>query len=478
MNSFEQHVARSKAHILFGKAIDVLEQLDGDCFPTVTSDDVRGHLLNILRTLRDPDLIGGADPVLLYQQAVQFQEYVSILAASSIEHISWPLVGYCDQIWEEHFGTDSPRVFYSTTQQNNYFLVKFSEKLKNQLITVLPKSQIQTLFDGKAFYCLQLASVEDENLPLYAIIGHEFGHALFHKNADEYEEVALQAYESQLAVSFQMSIQKHSGTPLLEDENTRIDKLLSRIYVKLATELFSDMVAALLMGPAYLLALHETGWGTRKNLFRVALSPNGNWLEAHPSHQFRQSCLHKTLDLDVFCSDLLKKKKNPELEKALGFLKESTTESEDDRVGVDSPENPDTAIIRHCLQENIVKVKESLQGTVIEFRKLHEKRHGGSNQSFSSDNIHALLERFSHHILPNIIPDGSPLGTPAEFADILNAAALERFEALEGCDLQKDDSQKRIGVVERLTAKALEVSFVQKEYLKWKKEDTAHGRTQ
>ena len=84
------------------------------------------------------------------------------------------------------------------------------------------------------------------------------------------------------------------------------------------------------------------------------------------------------------------------------------------------------------------------------------------------EDIAALLSRLEHDILPNIIPDGTLLGKAADFAAILNASALFRIQLLASDIGDYKVLLEQTGKIERLTAKAFEVSFVQNKYNKWK----------
>ena len=90
----------------------------------------------------------------------------------------------------------------------------------------------------------------------------------------------------------------------------------------------------------------------------------------------------------------------------------------------------------------------------------------------SDEEVSALLLRLAHNVLPNIVPDGTLLGVPATFATILNACALCRANLLLKRDAAKgpDDVHRELQKLERLTAKAFEVSYVQKQYSIWRKD--------
>lgn len=90
-------------------------------------------------------------------------------------------------------------------------------------------------------------------------------------------------------------------------------------------------------------------------------------------------------------------------------------------------------------------------------------------QPVSADDVTELLRRLEADILPNIIPDGSLLGRPATFSTILNAAAIYRIKLLlfRATASPTDAVYRDLQKLERLTAKAFEVSYVQREFKAW-----------
>lgn len=470
MSGVENQAARSKASSLFSKAVELLEQIDRDSFPSDTSEDIRILLIQVLDKLRDSGVVAPADPILLYQKALGLQSFVSLLSNSSVEHISWPLVGHCDQMWEMFFGNVGPRIFYSTTQAHNYTIFSFSGHLRSFLEGVIPKIEIDALLRDREFYCLQLASAEDENLPLSAIIGHEFGHALFDKYSQELNEILETNFINH---SKKLLESLFTGTPgLLLEERSQLHSLLVGIFKRFAEELFCDLIGILLMGPAFLMALQEMSWGVSKALFEIELSPRIALIPAYPSFQFRLSCLREASNLESFCKEM-RKSGNDDLNIILDFLLSSVKELKMDRVLVKPSGNSVASQIQKCLANNLDVTKNILEETLKDFEEKIRKLCLNSDEPVSSANVIALHERFECHILPNIIPNDTLLGEPARFVDILNAASLERLRVLSKYS-EGDESGKLIGVVERLTAKSLEVSFIQKEYFEW--EQTGNKR--
>jgi|ERR1035437_168590 hypothetical protein len=170
--------------LILAKSLALLEktkrrvgQIDGAEFPTPSSELARKILEEALSALAEKISWSVMDPEVLYSCCISIQAFVEQLEASNSAHISWPLVSCCDEIWKKFFPNDDAQVFYSVTTDYNYAISRFSSRLQRLFESVLTDAQIKKIVGGKNLYCLQLASLEDANLPLYANIGHEFGHA-------------------------------------------------------------------------------------------------------------------------------------------------------------------------------------------------------------------------------------------------------------------------------------------------------------
>src|SRR3954469_10250913 len=182
----ESDAILSKSLSLIEKTIVSLRRVDQWEFPTgQASETARQLLVDALLQLREPANLTAIDSAVLYNRLFSLQELAAVVERSSTARISWPLVSYCDLFWKQLFPTSSPKIFYALTPEHTYSILRFSTKLAKDLNGLLPQNKIDDLVRGRELYCLQLASSEDDNLPLYANIGHEFGHAVYdHHDAD------------------------------------------------------------------------------------------------------------------------------------------------------------------------------------------------------------------------------------------------------------------------------------------------------
>jgi hypothetical protein len=475
----EQKAILSKCLSLIQKTTASLRQVDRWQFPTDASDVARDLLLRALSALADPINLEQMDPAVLYNCLFRLRELARLVETSSTGSISWPLVSYCDEIWQRLFRTQRPRIFYSLTEEYNYLISPFSGLLSSYLQGLLPKSRIEALVGGQEFYCLQLAAAEDGNLPLYAVIGHEFGHAMF----DHRENEILQILARQLDAGL-------SAIPadLRRKELAQADRRLTQTWLVLrsiAEELFCDLIGSLLMGPAFFLSLYEIHWGkSNRGMWNGDLHHIEQLIRAHPGTLFRMHCAKRWTQLDSFCSKLATAQVgsaslSPEgLAESLNRLKTLPVAHDGDRVFLHPESDQDADAIAGVLNAHLASLKQSLEEFLTECASCLQEWFPGFAPAVKPSEVAALLERLQHDILPNIVADGSLLGVCPQFTSILNASALYRLHLLAtGNHADAAEQSGRAGIVERLTAKAFEVTFMQRKYREWSKE-TSHGDPQ
>ena len=460
----------SKSLALVEKTRWRVSQIDTAGFPTVSTEIPRNLLLTTLDSMGNQSFWSAMNPEAFYSALIQIQDLVEKVEASTSDHISWPLVSYCDHFWKLLFPANEAKIFYSVFAEHNYGIGSFTESLRLILDPVLPPSEIDRIIDKKKVYFLQIASMEDENLPLYANIGHEFGHALFWAKESEILKILFEETISVLRI-----IQNALNTQDAALAGRRFTRILW-IVKGIATELFCDQVGGMIAGPAFLLSLHEMGWGTDANLWSTRLSPRDASTKAYPSFAFRLSCLKSFLDTEDFEKELTHKLEP--LPRAKGSLKtisshvaEIPTQHTRDHPSVRPESDGDAKAIRQAVETHLAQIKtvlaKYLERCSLEILKPYKILPEFS--SVSGEHVSELIQRLDANILPNIIPNGTLLGTPASFATILNASALYRMHVLSnrGADGGSLDINRQIQKVERLTAKALEVSYIQGEFNAW-----------
>lgn len=475
MDTLERDLVYSKSLALIEKTLKRLERINADDFPTPASEQARLLLISAVKMLREsarPPPFSNAE--LLYNTLILLQDMCAAVEASSSAHISWPLVSYCDHIWQRLFPANGEGIFYSLTTAHNYNISSFSGQLKEKLHGLLLKEDIDKLGQGHQLYCLRLASLEEENLPLYANIGHEFGHAIFW---------SAQAQIIQLLREELGETSRQLLAALGPAANQRLVKRAEYLVMLIATEAFCDLIGARIAGPAFLLSLHEMSWRSNTGTWNLKLHPDHSRTQAYPSFCFRLHCLKDRLRLPDFTAQITDAfSKTPFTAKLLPKIASYPASIASDHVGdhvsVQPATDPDAMVFEtafsKCLPAFKADLERFLQRCDREF--LPARMAGEEFTPATCEDITALLERLDNNILPNVIPQaGTLLGRPASFAAILNATAFFRIHLL----LHRDPGQplaeytQEVEKIERLTAKALEVSYIQREYHKWREQQPA-----
>jgi hypothetical protein len=461
----------SKSLALIQKTKKRVAQVDGTEFPTPNSEIARKLLLITLETLADEKLWPAMNPEALYNVLINIQNLVEQIESSNNEHISWPLVSFCDNFWRQLFPKKDAKIFYSVMKEHNYGIGSFSFRLKSLIEKILPPAEITKILNGENLYCLQLASLEDENLPLYANIGHEFGHAFYWAHANE----ILTILEDECGAVFR-DIVAELSKPDPSLVNKRANKTIW-IIASIATELFCDIIGFMISGPAFLLSLHEMMWGIDQGTWSAHLTPIDVNIKAYPSFRFRLHCLYNLDRISSFEKESIKvfsglnKEKIPLM---ASYLSTICTDYSSDRVEITAVNDPDSdrLIIESAILKYFVQLQETLKAFVSRCwndfitKEMKEKQFPPT----STEDVFELLHRLENDILPNIIPDKTLLGKPASFNAILNASAFYRIYMLSTVNsgLGTDTIYRDIQKVERLTAKAFEVSYIQREFENWK----------
>ncbi len=454
----------AKSLALVEKTKRRVAQIDGAEFPTSSSEIARGVLGEALDTLAEKSSWSAMDPDVLYNCCLNIQSFVEQLEDSNSAHISWPLVSCCDDIWRRFFPNNDAHVFYSVTTDYNYSISRFSLRLERLFESVLTDAQIKKILGGKNLYCLQLASVEDDNLPLYANIGHEFGHAFLDMHEKPIRDL-LNAEAKAVVAAVVAEFPQDDPDRLVELKN-----VTDWVIGKVATELFCDLVGYVISGPAFLLSLHEvTSWGLTEAM-------QGVWSGAYPSHRFRAYCLSELINGSEFKAEISKLFKGlgrENLRQMADYFSSIPTDHSGDRVSFSTFHAPaeDRLLVEAAIRKHL-KLLKIVLGSFLkrcwgELAPLVAKVK--EFPPVPGEAVFELLLRLEGDTLPNMVPDGTLLARTASFASILNASAIYRLCVLRDKKnaASTRDVYREVQKIERLTAKALEVSFVQRDFKAW-----------
>jgi hypothetical protein len=459
---------RSKCAALIADTKDRVAQIDVSLFPTPASESARLAVERLLDRLSDPQATAAADPEVLYNRLIKLQVLVDEIENSSSRQIPWPLVHYCNDIWGALFrrgANEHLAIFYSLTHEYNYVITSFSGAMRRLLVHILAKKDIDEVLGDSPMYCLHLPSIEQNNLPLYANIAHEYGHVLY----DHHREALTERLDASFSGVLKDGFRRLND--LDPSHAARRRRRFVLLFTSLAQEVFADAVAATLAGPAYFLSLYEMAWGVDPRTWSMALSPIDREIRAYPSPAFRLNLLKQSSVFSEFDSAArvgFRELRNARLRSIMSTISGIGTPDDEDVVDVFPNGDIDAAALSRVFKEILPETKAATKQFAKESSAFISESMAYDSE-LKADRVGRLLQRFEDDILPNIVPDGTLLGQPADFPEVLNAAALYRmWNLVEQSELQSISQQLR--KIERLTLKALEVSYVQRQFHHWERD--------
>jgi len=461
-----------KSLLLHEKLRERVKRVNSEQFPTKASSHAQEMLAHALELLSEAPAAYAPSPSVFHRQVFALHELVHLLESSSCDLISWPVVSYCDDMWKKLFGGEKRHVFFAHTAQHNYGLFRFSRAMYRHTENVLPSSKIDWLRESD-LYCLLLASLEEDNIPLYANIAHEFGHVVYDLRMTEVHSLWMPLSRT-MQKKMDSQIEERSGGDSLSV--LRRKRQTRAALENLVKELTSDVAGAILLGPSFFLSLNEMAWGSDVSKWSVDLVPALQHITAYPSFEFRLECVRRVSNLTEFCKSV-----EPELEPLgivtlsdLGRLFSGICPPPKAEAVVVRPEpDDDRKVLEEVLTENLSGVREALLGfvnAVADFLRGEFQSKGVAFTPIPRE-VAELILRLKNHVPPNIIPDGTLLGRPADFPSILLAASLYRISLLAAWPSDQAGQRRTtdsLARIERLTAKAFEVSYVQHEYNRWR----------
>ena len=432
-------------------------------FPSNTSGEARGMLLESLRTLNQPHHIESMSPHSLFRCILSIQALVDDLELSHIDSVSWPIVSYCDEMWKSIFGENDRLIFYSTTRKYNYNIAPFSDSLRPSPLDVLPKAEVSRIID-REIYCLHLASLEHDNLSLYANVAHEFGHSIYLRLP-----AVIECWRQSFTEVLEDAMNAHSEPATSKRRRLKTFHILQG----LAKELFADSFAAFAFGPSFFLSLYEMTWGNPRNSWNVMLSPKVSEISAHPSGNYRLGRLKDRMGLEGFVEQAkiaFNRLGSEHLRSMAALFERISIDPADGSVSVAPLSDNDSIAIQAVLSDRLAEIRTACNVFTEKCWQLLQGEYPHLKAKITAENISLLLKRLENDVLPNIIPDGSLLGTPAAFEEILLASAMYRMSLLlpEAKDVDSENTSNNLRKLERLARKSFEATWIQKTFTEWK----------
>ena len=291
-----------------------------------------------------------------------------------------------------------PIVFYSVTEDHNYRLYPFTESLVVNLRDVLTESRIKEIIGGRTLYCLELASAEDFNLPLYANIGHELGHAILAENLESFQKHLMSNCEPW----FTEAVEQITARKLESNVKQRAVNAIKNVFQTTAAEMFCDFIATQIMGPAFYLSLYEVSWGQDKAAVHIKVPTDGaghiisKLVYAYPSFNLRLSSVAKWASVAGFFSkaeEMTSHLKTDNLRTSIKRLIELSKHDDTSDYCFTSGRNDESAIVPVIVKKNLKEMKIALASAVTSFKFSSASPRPTFSEKCIIEDVVSLLKR-------------------------------------------------------------------------------------
>jgi hypothetical protein len=470
----------SSCYLVIERIRDRLLHLDEEQFPTRATLAARDLVLAALDAIQDSILVNKPAPRVVYERLVSLRSHALTIERSNSTLVSWPIACWFEERWKTNVRDPSMLVFFAQRLDHNYSIQDFTNKVLHFLEPITTEDVRERLGKTRIF-CLSLASLEEDNVPLYANVGHEFGHiicGIHQTQLNEIVKVKLSPISTGIDTTLSQRVKNSS-------ERTELTQTFTTILYALAEEAVSDAFAAFLMGPSYILSMNEISWASEAFPVWGITILKPEIVDAHPSLAFRLNYLDSLLSFTTFRANLdrLGQENKKQREQGADDQPDLRTETYGHfiRQYSPTPERPlvqaritkDQDLIQSVLVMHFPSITKAISAIAKESYNYFE--HNLQSDMFKPDQqrIYGLLLRLAHQIPPNIIEDASLLGQPADVPSIILAACLYRQKLFaDATPKMYEETKKALSKLDRLTAKAIEATFVQRLYQARRKETT------
>jgi dCTP deaminase len=326
-----------------------------------------------------------------------------------------------------------------------------------------------------AFHMISFPALERENILLHSLIGHEIGHLIASR-------FLTAARVSAMLATVRPDVERRTDEQMREEgltlkslgdlfftqrRNRRVAQNIEMVvsfWFRAVEELTSDVVGAVLFGPAALFATMEMAvqFG-----FDEGPSPQNSF---YPPWRMRLRYVHNILT--SVCPSLFE----PRTESSPPWLASGERDAEIFKFVAD--------VERECsVKSDLTKIDEialariaypHVDATMIEaVAFVHDSlREFKFNEASLRLSLGKLVERLDHGIPPNESGDEQQSGVSVGLVEIINSAWFQKIIS-HGADKeqnldQREHLRKRRN---RLTLKAIEFAYIQAEFAAWTKAD-------
>lgn len=437
-----------------------LRELNPRSFPAQSTQEALDILRKTVDALGNKENLRQARPAKVYPALLALQDLIQDIELSASYHLSWPLIELLGGAFSKLVAEGDIAAFYATMREHNYRTFSYNELYRRLLRGALPEKVIASILGRRQLLCVQLPPVEEEHPALHTNVLHEFGHVLLVSDlpfVQDFVKVWLRYFRPFLR-------EAESDIVGNQEEKQEVRTALVQACFGFTSETVCDSFGASVVGPAFSISCNEMQWNRDPSFWVVQPTSSGRGLQAHPSFAFRNDTLKALPSYSRFRRDalhLFTKLQTPGLRDFDLLMGQIDTPGDSDRVVVNRSLTANTPLVERILNSRLSKLKTICRNVTVAFEPKVASRLRGILDPVSPIVVFELLRRLEDDLTPNTSRDEIPCGPGADFQSILAAGLYYRLALLSERSADEEKMVRKLGIADRLVAKAIEQSYVQ-----------------
>lgn len=322
------------------------------------------------------------------------------------------------------------------------------------------KEKLDKLFiDFPDFHIISFPSIERKSALLHCDLGHEIGHLIAKRFLESEDNTYLIDFQEKIIAKVKDETKKHPIPPILEVIEIG-KKIKSAILFRRRglEEIISDIFGIHLLGPAALFALFQIAFSDSLDISPIE-TPS-----YYPPWRTRLRFCIKTLEL----TGMIPIRETDYLIPNFSQHKQCIQARIDEIRNITLNQSDQNNIEKDWL---VKLAYDSIYNTIPAFENFLTIKYG--DKFISPESLYRQVYPLVHRLIKDIVPNALELSLqnsePADMEAILNASWFYRLSYLNdnfpNGQLNKKFKQ-RYDILNRLTLKAVELSHIQKLYIK------------
>lgn len=338
-----------------------------------------------------------------------------------------------------------------TNDIHKYYSYRITEINENINIGIKIQKPDNVFGDfNKPFHIISFPSLEQKNILLHCLIGHEIGHLLIHKEfIDRLHRPKILTEVLKPKIIKEL---KREGINLRQYELTNKVNEAYEILIRGLDELLSDAIGTLIFGPAFLFSMYELA--IQQDLDLQPKYDNN----FYPPWRYRIRNIYQLLFSKKYKILPFKNIKFKNTRQLIGRIK---------LINACVNKNTDLKIINQDIILNIVyKLIKEANHNLLPFIEKSIRKHI-INPSKLYDHLPLLINRIDNGIPPNVIEYSNKRKLVASLVEIINAAWVYKICWNDRYIINNKYNEKvfdKRNILNRLILKSIEYSYIEKKY--------------